>query len=147
MAKMQQYRVGRLAGSLVEQASPISYNPLPVESKRIRSATSCLKQSRFPRWMKLAVTILSVTSLVVALSYQRRDSFFDYISPTLNISPLQFRTISDQNIGHAFWIGIAFASSVSFVCFSYLYKLFLSTLDYQNEVFSFPATIPRKIKR
>ncbi|KAH8702680.1 cytochrome b5-like heme/steroid binding domain-containing protein [Phaeosphaeriaceae sp. PMI808] len=145
MAKMQQYRVGTLAGSL-KQASPISYNRLPVESKRIRSATSRLKQLRFPRWTKRAVT-LSAISLVAALSYQRRDSLVDYISPALNISQLQFRAISDQNTGHAFWAGIAIASSISCVGFSYLYKLFLSTLDYQNELFNLPATIPRKAKR
>ncbi|KAJ5190679.1 uncharacterized protein N7498_009664 [Penicillium cinerascens] len=142
MAKMQQYRVGTVTGCL-GQASPISYHPLPVESKR---ATSRLKQLRFPRWTKRAVTI-SATALVVGLSYQRRDAFVDYISPTLNISQLQFRTISDQGIGHPFWAGIAIASSVSCVGFRYLYKLFLSTLDYQNEVFSFPPTIPRKTKR
>ncbi|RDL33058.1 uncharacterized protein BP5553_08497 [Venustampulla echinocandica] len=147
MAKMQLYRVGRLAGSLA-QASSISPNPLHVESKRIRSATSRLKQLRFPSWTKLAVTI-SATPLFVALalSCQQRDSFVDYISRTLNTSQLQFGTISDQGTGHAFWAGIAIASSVSCVGFSYLYKLFLSTLDYQNDVFSLPATIPRKTKK
>jgi len=145
MAKMQLYRVGRLVGNLA-QASSISHNPLPVESKYIRGATSRLKQLRFPRWTKLAATI-SATSLFVALSCQQRDSFVDYISRTLDTSQLQFGTISGQGIGHAFWAGIATASSVSCVGFGYLYKLFLSTLDYQNEVFSLPATIPRKIKR
>lgn len=135
---MQQYRVGRLAGS-PEQAPPISHNPLAGESKRIRSATSRLKQLRFPPWMKLAVTIIA-TCFIMALSYR-------YLLSTMDISQLQFTTISDQNIGHAFWAGIAIASSVSCVGFSYLYKMFLSTLDYQNEVFSFPATIPRKTRR
>ncbi|KAJ5135402.1 uncharacterized protein N7515_004680 [Penicillium bovifimosum] len=141
MAKLQQYRVGRVAGSL-PQISSIYYPP-HVENKRITSATSRLKQLKFPR-TKWAVTV-SATAVVVALSCQRRD-LVDYISP-LNISQLQFRTMSDQINGHAFWTGMAVASSVSYVGFRYLYKLFLSTLDYQNEVFSFPATIPRKTKR
>lgn len=145
MEKMQQYRVGRLAGSL-EQPSPISHNPIPVESKRIESAISRLEHLGFPRWTKLAVTICA-TSLVVALSYHRRDSFFGYISSTPKIPLLQFRTTSEQNIGHAFWVGIAVAMSICCVGFGYLYRLFLSTLDYQNDVFSFPATIPKKIKR
>lgn len=145
MAKMQQYRVGRLAGS-VEQDSTISHHSILVESTRIRSATSLLKQLRFPRWMKLA-TAISATSLVLALSYQRRASFVDYISPNTRISQLQPRASSDQTIGHAFWAGIAIASLVSCVGFGYLYKLFVASLDYQNEVFSFPPTIPRKTKR
>ncbi|KAI9661953.1 MAG: hypothetical protein M1821_009193 [Bathelium mastoideum] len=144
-AKLQQYRVGRLAGSL-EQASPISHNPLPAGSKRIRNAAYRLKQLRSPRWTKLAATLFA-TSLIVALTYQRRDSFVGYMLSTLSIPRLQLRNVSDQDIGYAFWGGIAIASSVSFVGFSYLYKLFLSTLDYQNDVFSFPPTIPKKTKR
>lgn len=145
MAKMQLYRVGRLSGSPAPVSS-ISHNPLPVESKRIRGATSRLKPLRFPLWTKLAVTI-SATSLLVALSFQQRGGFVEYMSRTLKTSQLQFRTTSDLGIRHAFWAGIAVASSVSCVGFGYLYKLFLSTLDYQNEVFSLPATIPRKTKR
>lgn len=145
MAKLQQFRVGRLYRSL-EQTHSIPHDPLPVARKRMRSATSRLMQLRFPHWAKLAVTI-SVTFLVAVLSYQRRDSFAAYIPPALNLSQLQFGPISDQNIGLAFWAGIAIASSISCVVFGYLYTLFLSTLDYQNEVFSLPPTIPRKTKR
>ncbi|KAL9009532.1 MAG: hypothetical protein Q9173_005445 [Seirophora scorigena] len=101
MEKMQQYRVGRLARCL-EQPSPIFHNPISVESKRIKRAISRLEHLGFPRWTKLAVTICA-TSLVVALSYYRRDGFVDYISSTPNIPRLQLRTTSDQNIGHAFW--------------------------------------------
>ncbi|QKX61993.1 uncharacterized protein TRUGW13939_09149 [Talaromyces rugulosus] len=148
MAKMQQYRVGTLAGSFEQQASPISHNnTFPVESKRITSATSRPKQRKFRCWTSLAVTTVSTTSLVVALSYQRSDSGFGYISSTLGISQLRFRNISDQNTGYAFWAGIAIASSISCVGFSYLYKLFLSTLNYENDIFSFPPTIPRKTKK
>ncbi|KAL8754983.1 MAG: hypothetical protein Q9199_003965 [Rusavskia elegans] len=145
MVKMEHYRVGRLAGSL-EQASPISHNALPAEKKRMRSATSRFTQLKFPSWTKLAVT-LSAISLVVALCYQRRDSFVDFISSILDLSQLQYSTISVQDIGDSFWAGIAIALSVSCVGFGYLYRVFLSTLDYQNDVFSLPATIPRKTKR
>ncbi|KAI3391684.1 hypothetical protein diail_6963 [Diaporthe ilicicola] len=141
-ARMQQYRVGRLAGSL-EESPPVSHNPLSVESKRTRSAKYLLTQLGCPRLVKPAV-IISATSLVVALLYQRRDTLADYISSTPNISHLEFRATSDQVISHAFLAGMGIASSVSCVGLSYLYKLFLSTLDYQNEIFSFPATIPRK---
>lgn len=148
MAKMQQYRVGTLAGSLNPQVFPISHNnDFPEESKRIRRATPGLKNWEFPRWMKLAVATIFSTSLVAALSCQGRDSVLEYISPALNISQLRFRTISDQNTGYSFWAGIALASSVSCVGFSYLYKMFLSTLDYENDIFSFPPTIPRKTKK
>jgi hypothetical protein len=145
MAKMRQYRVGRLAGS-PEQASHISHNPFPVESEQVRSATSRFKQSKFPHWTKLAVTI-SASCLVAALYYQRRDSFVEYISSILDISQFQFGTIPQQNIGRAFWAGILISSLASCVGYGYLYKLFLSSLDYENEVYSFPATIPRKTRR
>lgn len=145
MEKMQQYRVGTLAGSL-EQPSPISQNIIPVESKRIKSAISYLEHLEFPGWTKLAVTICAA-SLVVALSYHQRNGLVDYISFTTKMPRLQFGITSEQNIGQAFWVGMAVALSCCCVGFGYLYRLFLSTLDYQNDVFSFPATIPRKTKR
>lgn len=137
MAKMEQYRIGKLAGGL-EQAPPIYHNPLSGERKRIRSAAFGLRQLVSPQ-TKLAVTIIA-TSLVVALSYR-------YLSSALDIPQLQFTAISGSKTGHAFWAGIAIASSVGLVVFGYLYKLFLSSLDYQNDVFSFPPTIPRKTRR
>jgi hypothetical protein len=137
MAKMQQYCVGKLAGSL-EQAPPTSHHPPSGVSKRMKSTASGLKQL-IPLRMKLAVTVIA-TSVVVALS--RR-----YLPSTLDISQLQFTTTSSQNLGYAFWAGTGIASSVSFVVFRYFYVLFLSSLDYQNDVFSFPPTIPRKTRK
>ncbi|KAI4255605.1 MAG: hypothetical protein LQ352_002493 [Teloschistes flavicans] len=101
MEKMQQYRVGTLAGSL-EQPSPISQNIIPVESKRIKSAISYLEHLEFPGWTKLAVTICAA-SLVVALSYHQRNGLVDYISFTTKMPRLQFGITSEQNIGQAFW--------------------------------------------
>ncbi|KAI4258492.1 MAG: hypothetical protein L6R42_005064 [Xanthoria sp. 1 TBL-2021] len=111
MAKMEHYRVGRLAGSL-EQASPISHNALPAEKKRMRSATSRFTQLKFPSWTKLAVTLSAIT-LIVALCYQRRDIFVDDISSTLDLSQLQYRSISVQSIRDSFWAGIAIAFSLA----------------------------------
>ncbi|KAF3387264.1 Cytochrome b5 type B [Penicillium rolfsii] len=138
MMKMQQYCVGRLSGS-AEQAPPISRTPLAGDRKRLKSAVFGLKHLIIPPWMKLGVTI-TATCFTMALSYR-------YLLSTLDISHFQFTAISDQKPGHAFWAGIATASSVSFVVFRHFYKLFLSSLDYQNEVFSFPPTIPRKTRR
>ncbi|KAL8663550.1 MAG: hypothetical protein Q9202_003738 [Teloschistes flavicans] len=101
MEKMQQYRVGRLAGSL-EQPSPISQNIIAVESRRIKSAITYLEHLEFPGWTKLAVTMCAA-SLVVALSYHQRDGLVDYIASTPKIPHLQFRFTSKKNIGHAFW--------------------------------------------
>ncbi|KAI0448686.1 cytochrome b5-like heme/steroid binding domain-containing protein [Xylaria acuta] len=145
MAKMQQYHVGRLVGSL-EEAPATSHKPIHVKDKRLRSDISRLEQLRFPHRTKIAVAI-SGTFLVMALFYQRRNGFVNSSSPALNIPQLQFKPIPGQNIGYAFWAGMAVASLVGFVGFSYLYKLFSSTLDYGNEVFNFPSTIPRTTRR
>lgn len=140
-ATMQQYRVGRLAGN-PEESQQISRT-----SHIVTYATERRRESSvFHAWKKLAVTV-SATSLATALSYQRWDDLVGLVSPMLNSYHLQFRLISDRGVELAFWAGILLASSVSCLGFSYLYKLFTSTLDHQNEVWSFPPTIPRKIRR
>jgi hypothetical protein len=145
MAKMQQYRVGALAGSH-GQASVVSHNPLPLERRRIKSLGSRLKELASPR-LKRVVATISVTSLVAALFYQRRDDFVEHILPAVNTLNLHFQSNADQSILHGFWAGVTVASLAGCVGINYLYKLFLSTLDYQNDVFGFPPTIPRKAKR
>jgi hypothetical protein len=145
MAKMQQYRVGRLGGSL-EQASIVVGHPVPLRGKPIESAASRLKQPGIPRWTGLTATA-SILSLVVAISYQQREGFIDYSSLRISTTESHFKSILDANIGVAFWSGIAVASLASCVGMGCLYKLFISTLDYQNDVFSFPPTIPRKTHR
>ncbi|CAO1603181.1 hypothetical protein XANCAGTX0491_006773 [Xanthoria calcicola] len=148
MAKMQQYRLGTLAGNLAP-TSPISHGAFPEQNMRIRTATSRLQHSQFPRGTKLAATTCAAALIFVALSFLRRDKLAEYISSTtLEISPLQSRTeTSNRDIGRAFWVGVALAFSLSGLGLGYLYRMFLSTLDYQNDVFSFPATIPRNTKR
>lgn len=145
---MQQYRLGTLAGSLAP-TSPISHGAFPVESMRTRTATSHLQHLRFPRGTKLAATTCAASLIIVALSYLPKDQLLEYISSTtLETSPLQSRTATlDRDIGRAFWVGVALALSISGLGIGYLYRVFLSTLEYQNDVFSFPATIPRKTKR
>lgn len=148
MAKMQQYRLGTLAGSLAP-ASPISHGAFAEEKMRIRTATSRLQHSWLPYGTKLAATTCAAALIIVALSFLRRDRLAQYLSSTtLEIPALRSRTAtSDRDIGRAFWVGVALALSISGLGLSYLYRMFLSTLDYQNDVFSFPATIPRKTKR
>ncbi|KAL9025018.1 MAG: hypothetical protein Q9196_006083 [Gyalolechia fulgens] len=156
MEKLLQYRVGRLAGSLEQQGqqqrqpSPISHRPAPVvESKRvIRSAVS---RFGFPRRAALAVALCAIALVFgVALSSRRTENgFLDYIPSTPKIPRLRFGAASEQMMGrHAFfWAGMVVAFSFCGVGFAALYRLFLSTLEYQNDVFSFPPTIPRKTKR
>jgi len=127
MDKMQQYYIGKLSGSLEYVPPP------PVEArKRIRSAAS--RQSSTPR-MKLAATIIAMSFVGLALSYRYTHSTQDVPQPTITLS---------QKPQYTFWAGAGVASSISLVAFRYLYVLFLSSLDYQNDVFSFPPTIPRK---
>ncbi|KAE8376665.1 cytochrome b5-like heme/steroid binding domain-containing protein [Aspergillus bertholletiae] len=139
LVKMQQYCIGRLAGS-PEQPPAIPQNPPVRESKPVRrSPTFGLRQLDILPSMKVAVTLIA-TCFVTVPSYR-------YLLSALDVSQLQFTTISGQKTGHAFWAGIATASSVSYVVFRYFYKLFLSSLDYKNDVFSFPPTIPRKMRK
>ena len=141
MTKMQQYRIGKLAGN-VEQPSLVSHSPLKVESKRIRSAASRLRELKLPRLTGITVLVTAV-SLAVAFSYQR---IIEHILPKINASQI-FSGFSGHNIGFAFWAGVVLASCASCAGFAYLYKLYLGTLDYQNDVFSFPPTIPKKARR
>ncbi|KAH6876752.1 cytochrome b5-like heme/steroid binding domain-containing protein [Thelonectria olida] len=131
MDKMQEYCVGKLAGSL-EQVLPPSFGT----SKRIKGAASGLQQLITPR-TRLAATIIATSLVGVALSHR-------YIPSTQDISQPQSTTMLSQNLRYAFWAGTAVVSSISLVAFRYLYLLFLSSLDHQNDVFSFPPTIPRK---
>lgn len=137
MAKMEQYSVGKVAGC-PEPAPPIPHDPLSGQSKRMRSAAVGLKQKISPQ-AKLAVTVVA-TSMVVVLTWR-------LLSPTLDVSKPQFTSFSGPRSGLAFWAGVAIPSLVNVVVLRYLYGLFLSSLDYQNDVFSFPPTIPRKTRR
>lgn len=138
MVKMQQYRIGRLDGSL-EQDTSASYRSLPVETGRIGSAMSSFKHVKISGWTKLAITTIAMSS-ALALPYHRMSS-------TVKIPQFQFGNTTDQRMGYAFWSGTALASSFSLVVFRHFYKLFLSTLDHQDDVFSFPPTIPRKTRK
>ena len=146
MQKLQQYCVGRLAGSLEQQPAPISRNPVSEESEGLRSAVSRMVGLGFARWMKVVVTVFAI-SIVVVLCYCRGDGLLGYLSLAPSVFHLRLGDTSEQDMGYAFWVGVVVALSFCGVGFGYLYRLFLSTLDYQNDVFSLPATIPRKMKR
>lgn len=128
---MQQYRVGRLVGS-PGRAPPSAHDPIG-STKQIGSNQTILSP-----WAKLAVSLFT--------AYGAMTMTYRHVLPRLEISQL-LTTKVDLSSGHGFLTGIVIASSMSFVGFRYLYKLFLSSLDYQNDVFSFPPTIPRKARR
>jgi cytochrome b involved in lipid metabolism len=127
MDKMQQYYIGKLSGSL-------EYVPPPPVETRKRTRNAASSQSTTPR-MKLAATIIAISFVGVSLCYRYIPVTQDVPQPTTTLS---------QNPRYTFWAGAGVASSMSLVAFRYLYVLFLSSLDYQNDVFSFPPTIPRK---
>ncbi|KAI8948814.1 cytochrome b5-like heme/steroid binding domain-containing protein [Xylaria longipes] len=137
LVTMQQFRIGTLAGSL-QQATPNSHDLSLGQIKRTERAEPILKQSVLSQ-TKLAVTVIA-TSIAVAVSCR-------YLPSSLDVSQIQFPSLAGHNTGHAFWAGMGVASSVSFVAFRYIYMLFLSSLDYQSDVFSFPPTIPRKSRK
>ncbi|KAJ8114120.1 hypothetical protein ONZ43_g4983 [Nemania bipapillata] len=143
MTKMQQYRVGRLAGS-PEDDLIVAHRPSLVKRKvdGMKSDIFRLKQLNRPWRTTLAISTASLVGIALICLWEGSSAHF--VSPALQILQLQFQPSSETHIGRAFWMGIAVASLISFVGFSYIYKLFLSTLDYGNEVFSFPPTIPRK---
>ncbi|KAI0183723.1 cytochrome b5-like heme/steroid binding domain-containing protein [Xylaria flabelliformis] len=132
LATMQQFRIGTLAGSL-HQATPSSHGPSLVQVKRTERVNPSLKQSVLSQ-TKLATTVIA-TSAAVAVYY---------LPSILNVYKIQLPSFAGHDTGYAFWAGMGVASSVSFVVFRYMYLLFLSSLEFQGDVFSFPPTIPRK---
>ncbi|KAI5460997.1 cytochrome b5-like heme/steroid binding domain-containing protein [Mariannaea sp. PMI_226] len=134
MEKMQQYFIGKLEGSHEQALSP------PSGTSKSKSSATSGQQLLTPR-AKLAIATIA-TSLLVMAAFPRR-----YILSSLDIFQSQSTAMSGQKIGYAFGSGIAVASLASLLAFRYLYLLFLSSLDYQNDVFSFPPTIPRKTRR
>lgn len=142
MAKMQQYCVGKLAGGVRHQqaiATTSQQTTLFRMDKSIKGAASDLRKLN-TAGNKLAVTVIATSSLVVALSRL-------YLPSLPEDLPALLTTTSSSRLGYAFGAGTVVVSVVSLVVFRYLYLLFLSSLVYQNDVFSFPATIPRKTRR
>ncbi|KAI1734282.1 cytochrome b5-like heme/steroid binding domain-containing protein [Xylaria scruposa] len=134
LVTMQRFRIGTLAGS-PQQATPNSRDPSLVQIERTERESPMLKRSVLSR-TKLAVTVIA-TSAAVTGSYH-------YLQSSLDVSKIELPSFAGNNTGHAFWAGMGIASSVSFVVFRYIYLLFLSSLEFQGDVFSFPPTIPRK---
>lgn len=134
MDKMHQFCIGRLEGSLenVNIASPMTTR----QRKSAGSHTQLFSDLR----AKLAVTALAACLLVAVFCYR-------IAPPVLNMVDFQSAKTWSRNVGFAFCAGVAAASSFGFLGFRYLYRVFLSSLDYQNDVFSFPPTIPRRTKR
>jgi hypothetical protein len=138
IANMQQYRVGRLVGSR-GRAGASSHHPRNATRKQNRSGALGINWPIVYPWAKPAVTLLTAYGAMV-LSYRhllpRFGNFQDILLMNADLQP-----------GHGVLTGIAIASSLSFLGFRYLDGLFLSSFDYQNDVFSFPPTIPRKTRR
>lgn len=138
MKKMQQYLVGRLDGyAEAERTEP----PVPTHIKTVNKGNLRAAGSLLP-WKSLAFAASSI-SAALALSSLRRQGAFR----TWGVPNIQLGAGSTQNAALSFWAGMALASIVSCAGFFRLYKLYQSTLDYQNDVFSFPPVIPRKPRK
>ncbi|KAL2784624.1 cytochrome b5-like heme/steroid binding domain-containing protein [Aspergillus keveii] len=135
--RMQQYRVGELIETS-GRAHPVTNNPVAPNTTHSQGPASGLRQDIFTPWAKLAVTLFTASG-AMALSYRHFGSRFE-------ISTLLYTT-AGLKAGNGLLTGIVIASSISLFGFGYLYRLFLSSLDYQNDVFSFPPTIPKKARR
>jgi hypothetical protein len=136
--RLQQYRVGELIGTS-GRAPPVSDNPVVSNTTHSAGSVVGLGQAILAPWAKLAVTLFTACG-AVAFSYRQ-------ILAQFGTGQFPFTTIVGMKTGNGLLTGIAIASSVSLVGFGYLYRLFLSSLDYQNDVFSFPPAIPRKARR
>ncbi|KAL3442881.1 cytochrome b5-like heme/steroid binding domain-containing protein [Aspergillus insuetus] len=136
--RMQQYCVGKLIDTS-GRAPTVTDNPLAPNTTHRQGPASGLRQVTLTPWAKLGVTVFTASG-AMALSYRHFGSRFE-------ISPLLYTEIADPKAGSGLLTGIVIASSISFIGFGYLCRLFLSSLDYQNDVFSFPPTIPKKARR
>lgn len=141
MTKMQQYCIGQLEGAVVD-VPELPRDQLRAEKLRrsIKKPGSKLVQF-VSKWVKVVIIVMVVT-VTLLLIYSSRNRF----SQTLPMGGGKPKA-STLSVHRAFWAGLALAGSFACVVARYFYKLFLATLDYENEVFSFPATIPKKSKR
>ncbi|KAJ6141443.1 hypothetical protein N7470_009833 [Penicillium chermesinum] len=138
IANMQQYCVGRLVGSFGRDG-PSCHHAGDGNTEQNRRGALGINRATFYPWATPAVTLLTACGAMI-FSYRhvlpRLGSFQDILPTNTDLQP-----------GHGVLTGVAIASSLSFLGFRYLYGLFLSSLDYQNDVFSFPPTMPRKTRR
>ncbi|KAI0204328.1 cytochrome b5-like heme/steroid binding domain-containing protein [Astrocystis sublimbata] len=134
MATMQKFRIGTLSGSRAE-TTPDSHAHSVSQIKRAKRAEPVGK----PWWTTLAAALIAAT-VFVAVSCR-------YLSFSLSDLEIRLPNLGGQNTVHAFWAGMGASSLVSMLVFRYIYLLFLSSLDFQSNVFSYPPTIPRKQRR
>ncbi|KAI1261172.1 cytochrome b5-like heme/steroid binding domain-containing protein [Xylariaceae sp. FL1019] len=139
MATMQRFRIGKLAGSLQDaDADDRAVLLSPVQQARRTEGAEPSRGQHVLRQATLAAIVI-VMAISVAVCYR-------YLSPHLSASGLRPSTVGSNNTVWAFWAGTGLASSISFVAFRYIYSLFLSSLEFQSDVFKYPPTIPRKHK-
>ncbi|KAI1328518.1 cytochrome b5-like heme/steroid binding domain-containing protein [Xylariaceae sp. FL0255] len=131
MLTMQQFRIGKLAGAS-PKASTNAHDLSLGQMKRAKGARPILQRT------KLAVAIVA-TSVAVAIACR-------YFLPSLSADQTLFPSLTGNSTARAFWAGAGLASSAGFLAFRYIYLLFLSSLDFQSDVFKYPPTIPRKHK-
>lgn len=132
MNKMQQYLIGTLDGYTHEQS-----DEEPQITKRLSSPKGNTKKLS---WQPLVgITVSGVSALVLYSSSLGRHS----ASRTLPMPSLQIASGGAVFFG----AGVALASAISCAGFYHVYKVYQCSLDYQNDVFSFPPVIPRKSRK
>ncbi|KAL2069224.1 hypothetical protein VTL71DRAFT_15562 [Oculimacula yallundae] len=142
MARMQQYCVGNLEGGVTHQhflAAEAQRTTSVGMDRGIKGTVSKLGKMN-TAGNKLVATVIATSSIVVVLTRF-------YLPSSLESSRGQFMTMSIGKLWWVFGAGTAVTCVFSLAAFRYLYLLFLSSLDYQNDVFSFPPTIPRRTRR
>ena len=148
MKTMQRFLVGRLAGYTAESADipPTSHDNEVTTgggNNSKKSGWSSTFTAKLMTWIRLLM-LLTVVSVWAGL-------YWNFGAEVIR-SPIGKWDIGlwlgryPDSAGIAFLGGLLIASSLSGAGFAVLYSLFSKTLEHEQDVFSYPATIPRRAR-
>lgn len=139
MVKMQEYAIGKLEGNTEEQ--PLNPHNAHLTKKQPFTESSA------GRFNVLIIPFLSVKVAIALMVCCTMVLGYHYIWTAWESSQLALVTGTDNLVMYTFGAGVGVASLLNLLLFRYFYKLLLSSLDYQNDVFSLPPTIPNRKRR
>lgn len=120
-----------LVGAFKDSASTASTSSTHLANGAEKGASSRL------RWLALTCKVLATSAAVpFAFTYCRKALDKLYVPQFAGFG-------TTLEAGYSFWLGAAAATSFSCIGYTYLYRIFRSSLDYENDVFGYPPVIPR----
>lgn len=127
LKSMKKYSVGAFTGSVVGVAAPSTYSTKGSQQRAV-------SQLRWlaPAWKVVAASAAATFTFIYCRKALRKISVPQFAGFGVTLEA-----------GYSFWLGAAAATSFSCLGYTYLYGIFRSSLDYENDVFGYPPVIPR----